>query len=130
MKKLLEYVASILAADSTIQSATQGRVYLYQTEQGVHEYPIIFWRVITQTPVAQDLSSVGEAFRAEIQIDAFAEDALASARLAQAVFDAFNNAPKSDGILDAYADEITPVYADEDETIKYSVRVIVNFIQT
>lgn len=79
--------------------------------------------------MAKDLSSVGEAFKAEIQIDAFTKDAQVSAQLASLIFSAFNNAQKTSGILDCYADEIVPVYANEDETIQYAVRVMIFFTQ-
>ena len=89
----------------------------------------MFWRVITQESVAKDLSSVGEAFKAEVQIDAFSEDAKVSARLGGEIFKAFNSASKTDGILDCYADEIVPVFEREDQVVQYAVRVIVHFLQ-
>ena len=129
MKKLLEFISNILAGNQQIQSLTEGRIYSFETAQGTHTYPIVFWRIITQEAVAKDLSSVGEAFKAEVQIDAFTKDAQVSAQLASLIFSAFNNAQKTSGILDCYADEIVPLYIDEDQTVQYAVRVMIFFTQ-
>ena len=118
-----------MAGSQAIQSLTEGRIYSFETAQGTHTYPLVFWRVITQETVAKDLSTVGEAFKAEVQIDAFSQDAKVSARLGGEIFKAFNSAQKADGILDCYADEIVPLYIDEDQTVQYAVRVFIFFTQ-
>ena len=129
MKRLLSFISNTLALNQPIQTLTQGRIYCFETTQGTHTYPIVFWRIITQEAVAKDLSSVGEAFKAEVQIDAFTEDAGVSASLANIIFNQFNNAPQTDGILDCYADEIVPVFERDDQVVQYAVRVIVHFLQ-
>lgn len=76
--------------------------------------------------MGEDLRSVGNAWQAEVQVDVFAKDVSAAARLAAIVRDAFNGATLTEGVLDSYSNEIVPAYADEDETIQYAVRIFVN----
>ena len=126
MKKLAGFVASVLASDERIQAATRGRVYPFTTKQGTHEYPIIFWHIVTDKTIDDDLYGIGQAWKSEVQIDVFTKDVSASANLAQVVCDAFNSAVLTDGILSSYSNEVVPSYADEDETIHYAVRVFIN----
>lgn len=126
MKKLADFVASVLASDERIQAATRGRVYPFTTKQGTHEYPIIFWHIVTDKTIDDYLYGIGQAWKSEAQIDVFTKDVSASANLAQVVCDAFNSAVLTDGILSSYSNEVVPSYADEDETIHYAVRVFIN----
>lgn len=126
MKKLADFVASVLASDERIQAATRGRVYPFATKQGTHEYPIIFWHIVTDKTIDDYLYGIGQAWKSEAQIDVFTKDVSASANLAQVVCDAFNSAVLTDGILSSYSNEVVPSYADEDETIHYAVRVFIN----
>lgn len=126
MKKLADFVASVLALDERIQAATRGRVYPFTTKQGTHEYPMIFWHIVTDKTIEDYLYGIGQAWKSEAQIDVFTKDVSASANLAQVVCDAFNSAVLTDGILSSYSNEVVPSYADEDETIHYAVRVFIN----
>lgn len=126
MKKLADFIASVLASDERIQAATQGRVYPFTTKQGTHEYPMIYWSIVTDKTIEDYLHGIGQAWKSEAQIDVFTKDVSASANLAQAVCDAFNSSVLTDGILSSYSNEVVPSYADEDETIHYAVRVFIN----
>lgn len=79
--------------------------------------------------VAQDLCSVGNLWKAEVQIDAFACSVNISARLAEMIVDAFNNVSYSEEFPSCRADEIFPNYADEDETIQYVVNITIFYKQ-
>lgn len=126
MDKLVNFIKLTLAGNAQIREATQGRVYPFTVAQGIHDYPTIWWRIITDTTLGEDLRSVGNAWQAEVQVDVFAKDVSAAARLAAIVRDAFNGATLTEGVLDSYSNEIVPAYADEDETIQYAVRIFVN----
>ena len=121
-----EFIESVLAAAAEIQQATGGRVFAFATAQGTHKYPLIWWQIITTQVIALELGGVGQAWQSEVQIDVFTRSVEASARLAQTVMNVFNSAVKTDGILSSYSDQVVPAYADEDETIHYAVRVMVN----
>lgn len=126
MKKLADFIASVLANNSEIQQATQGRIYPFTTEQGTHSYPLILWHVVTDKTIDDYLHGIGQAWKAEAQIDVFTRDVSASAKLAQTVCEAFNSAVLTEGILSSYSNETIPSYANEDETIHYAVRVFIN----
>ena len=121
-----DFIESVLAQNAAIQQATGGRMFAFTTEQGTHTYPFIWWQTITSEPIAKDLKTVGEAWRDEVQVDVFAGSVSAASKLADTVRQAFNNATLPDGILSSEADQITPSYCDEDESIHYAVRVFVN----
>lgn len=123
---LTDFINATLAGSAQIQAATQGRVFRFTTAQGTHTYPMIWWRIITDSSLGDTLCDVGQAWKAEVQVDVFTKDVSASARLAAIVRDAFNNAVLPEGILDSYSNEVVPAYADEDETIQYAVRVFIN----
>ena len=118
MRSVEQFVASVLAGSREIQEATNGRVYAFTTTQGVHTYPLIWWRLISSNPTAQDLRSVGEAWQTEAQIDVFCKSVSAAAKLAEIVFAAFNTAQLTANILDARAVSIVPAYANEDASNK------------
>ena len=126
MDNLLNFIKTTLANNATIQEATQGRVYPFETKQGTHTYPLIFWQIISTKNAALELCGVGQVWQSEVQVDVFTCQAESSARLGGIVRDAFNWAIKTTGILAAYSDQVTPAYADEDATIHYAVRVFVN----
>ena len=121
-----EFIESVLRENAEIRVATNGRIFAFTTAQGTHKYPFIWWQPITSEPIAQDLKSVGEAWRDEVQVDVFAGSVKAASRLADLVRKVFNNAPLSAPILSCDAAEIVPSYCDEDESIHYAVRVFVN----
>lgn len=126
MRSVEQFITAVLSGSQSIQAATRGRVYAFTTAQGVHTYPLIWWHLITAEPTAQDLCSVGEAWQTEAQIDVFCKSVSAAARLAEMVFAAFNTAQLTANILDSRAVEIVPSYANEDATIHYAVRVLIN----
>lgn len=126
MNKLINFIKKTLNANADIVRATGGRIYAFTTAQGDHTYPLIWWQIITTQVMALELGGVGQAWQSEVQIDVFTRSVEASARLAQTVMNAFNSAVKTDGILSSYSDQVVPAYADEDETIHYAVRVMVN----
>lgn len=128
MTKLLAFIASTLANNAAVRAAVGDRLYAFTTEQGDHTYPLIWWQIITTQAMALELCGVGQAWQSEVQVDVFARSVDAAASLAETVRDAFNNAQKTAGILSSYSNQIVPAYADEDETIHYAVRVVVNHI--
>ena len=121
-----DFIESVLAQDAAIQQATGGRVFAFTTTQGTHTYPFIWWQTITSEPIAEDLKTVGEAWRDEVQVDVFAGSVAAASKLADIVRQAFNNAALPDTTLSIEANQIPPSYCDEDESIHYAVRVFVN----
>ena len=121
-----EFIESVLRENAEIRISTGNRIFGFTTPQGTHQYPFIWWQPITSEPISQDLKSVGEAWRDEVQIDVFAGSIDGASRLANTVRKAFNNAPLSAPILSCDAAEIVPSYCDEDESIHYAVRVFVN----
>ena len=126
MTKLLAFVASTLANNAAVRAAVGDRLYAFTTEQGDHTYPLIWWQIITTQAMSLELCGVGQAWQSEVQVDVFARSVDAAASLAETVRDAFNAAQKTDGILSSYSNQIVPSYAEEDETIHYAVRVVVN----
>lgn len=121
-----KFIESVLRENAEIRVATSGRIFAFTTAQGTHQYPFIWWQPITSEPIAEDLKSVGEAWRDEVQVDIFAGSVSAASRLANTVRKAFNNAALSAPILSCESNEVVPSYCDEDETIHYAVRVFVN----
>ena len=82
--------------------------------------------MITDNPIAEDLLSVGAAWQSEVQIDVFAGNVSVASNLANIVFSAFNNAQLSDNILSCESNQVMATYDNEDETIRYTIRVFVN----
>lgn len=126
MTKLLAFVASTLANNAAVRAAVGDRLYAFTTEQGDHTYPLIWWQIITTQAMALELCGVGQAWQSEVQVDVFARSVEAAASLAETVRDAFNAAQKTEGILSSYSNQVVPSYAEEDDTIHYAVRVVVN----
>lgn len=128
MIKLLAFIQSTLSENSAIRAAVGDRLYPFTTEQGDHTYPLIWWQIVATQNMAMELCGVGQAWQSEVQVDVFARSIEAAARLAETVRDTFNNVQKPDGILSSYSAQVVPAYADEDETIHYAVRVMVNHL--
>lgn len=126
MTNLLAFIASTLANNAAVRAAVGDRLYAFTTEQGDHTYPLIWWQIITTQAMALELCGVGQAWQSEVQVDVFARSVDAAARLAETVRDAFNAAQKTEGILSSYSNQVVPSYAEEDDTIHYAVRVVVN----
>lgn len=126
MTKLLAFIASTLANNAAVRAAVGDRLYAFTTEQGDHTYPLIWWQIITTQAMSLELCGVGQAWQSEVQVDVFARSVEAAASLAETVRDAFNAAQKTEGILSCYSNQVVPAYAEEDETIHYAVRVVVN----
>ena len=126
MTNLLAFIASTLANNAAVRAAVGDRLYAFTTEQGDHTYPLIWWQIITTQAMALELCGVGQAWQSEVQVDVFARSVEAAASLAETVRDAFNAAQKTEGILSSYSNQVVPSYAEEDDTIHYAVRVVVN----
>lgn len=126
MTNLLAFIASTLANNAVVRAAVGDRLYAFTTEQGDHTYPLIWWQIITTQAMALELCGVGQAWQSEVQVDVFARSVDAAASLAETVRDAFNAAQKTEGILSSYSNQVVPSYAEEDDTIHYAVRVVVN----
>ncbi len=126
MTNLLAFIASTLANNAVVRAAVGDRLYAFTTEQGDHTYPLIWWQIITTQAMALELCGVGQAWQSEVQVDVFARSVEAAASLAETVRDAFNAAQKTEGILSSYSNQVVPSYAEEDDTIHYAVRVVVN----
>lgn len=124
-ESVFNFVAEVLK-NKAIQDATNGRVYSFITEQGEHYYPLIFWKVITSKPLAEDLNSVGETWQSEVQVSVFTQSATSTAKLSKLVQDAFNNATLTDGIYSSQANQIVPAYQSDDDCVMYAVRVFIN----
>lgn len=128
MTNLLAFIESTLANNAAVRAAVGDRLYAFTTEQGEHTYPLIWWQIITTQAMALELCGVGQAWQSEVQVDVFARSVEAAASLAETVRDAFNAAQKTEGILSSYSNQVVPSYAEEDDTIHYAVRVVVNHI--
>lgn len=126
MTNLLAFIASTLANNAVVRAAVGDRLYAFTTEQGDHTYPLIWWQIITTQAMSLELCGVGQAWQSEVQVDVFARSVDAAASLAETVRDAFNAAQKTEGILSSYSNQVVPSYAEEDDTIHYAVRVVVN----
>lgn len=126
MTNLLAFIASTLANNAAVRAAVGDRLYAFTTEQGDHTYPLIWWQIITTQAMALELCGVGQAWQSEVQVDVFARSVEAAASLAETVRDAFNAAQKTEGILSSYSNQVVPSYAEEDDTIHYAVRVVIN----
>ena len=126
LNNVITFVKDVINNSTELRIGCAGRVYFFETKQGVHKYPLIFCRVITSTPIAQNLLDGGEAWRDEVQVDVFTKSVEASARMAQVAFDAFNGAELPDGILSCRAEEIIPLFTNSDEVFQFSIRIFIN----
>lgn len=126
MNKLIDFIKNVLANNAEIQSYTAGRIFEFSTAQGTHTYPMILWSIISDKTLADYIDAIGEAWKAEVQIDIFTKSVEASAALGNIVLNAFNSAELTEGILSSYTNEYMPSYTDEDETYRYIVRVYIN----
>lgn len=126
MNKLIDFIKSVLANNAEIQSYTAGRIFEFSTAQGTHAYPMILWSIISDKTLADYIDAIGEAWKAEVQIDIFTRSVEASAALGNIVLNAFNSAELTEGILSSYTNEYIPSYTDEDETYRYIIRVYIN----
>lgn len=124
------FVENTLTGSEEISTSTGGRIYAFTVNQGIHVYPTIWWRVITNTTIADDISGAGTAYKCEVQIDVIARTPEVSSSLAETVKYLFNSVSNNSelGIISSYSNELIPAYTNEDETITSSVRVFINHI--
>lgn len=122
-----EFINQTLRNNVEIQKATNGRIYEFETEQGVHDYPIIFWKIISDNPISEDLFSTGEAWKCEVQVSVFARSSAISLRLADVVRGLFNRSKTYDEeILSSRANQVMPSFDSADSVIHSIVRVFIN----
>ena len=86
------FVENTLSGSEEISTSTGGRIYSFTVSQGIHVYPTIWWRVITNTTIADDISGAGTAYKCEVQVDVIARTPEVSSSLAETVKDLFNSA--------------------------------------
>jgi len=127
MQTVIDYALAILRGSNAVRAIVGNKIYFESTPEGIGA-PFVTVDLVSDIARNPDLTSVGDIWLAELQINAFTKSKDASQNIASIILSLFNSTTPDDVFLSCEASQVAPLYEPNDQLYQFVLTIKINHI--